>query len=55
MASEIIDNYKNLVARIGNLIEVAGHRNDYIAKKTGLSAAGFATKRKRSIFSIDEI
>lgn len=55
MASEIIDNYKKLVAHIGDLIEVAGYRNDYIAMKMGLSAAGFITKRKCSTFSINEI
>ena len=55
MASEIVGNYKNLVAHIGRLIEVAGYRNDYIAKKIGLSPAGFATKKKRSSFSVDEV
>ena len=55
MAAEIVRDYKNLVAHLGNLIDVAGYRNDYIAKKIGLSTAGFATKKKRGSFSVDEI
>ena len=55
MATEIVSNYKNLVTHIGNLIDVAGYRNDYIAKKIGISSASFATKKKRGNFSIDEV
>jgi hypothetical protein len=55
MVTEIVRDYKNLLAHIGNLIDVAGYRNDYIARKIGLSAAGFATKKKRGTFSVDEV
>ncbi|MVM30245.1 hypothetical protein GO755_09380 [Spirosoma sp. HMF4905] len=55
MATEIVSNYKNLVAHIGNLIDVAGYRNDYIAKKIGISPVSFATKKKRNNFSVDEV
>ncbi|MVM37800.1 hypothetical protein GO730_09710 [Spirosoma sp. HMF3257] len=55
MATEIVRNYKNLVAHIGNLIDVAGYRNDYVAKKIGISAVSFATKKKRNSFSVDEV
>lgn len=55
MATEIVSNYKNLVAHIGSLIDVAGYRNDYIAKKIGISPVSFATKKKRNNFSVDEV
>ncbi|MBD2755496.1 hypothetical protein [Spirosoma validum] len=55
MATEIVSNYKNLVAQIGMLIDIAGYRNDYVAKKIGLSSASFATKKKRQSFSVDEV
>ncbi len=55
MAVEVVLNYKNLVAQISNLIDVAGYRNDYVAKKIGLSTTSFATKKKRGSFSVDEV
>ncbi|GLU53923.1 hypothetical protein [Dyadobacter frigoris] len=55
MATEIVNSYKNLVNNIGQLIEVSGYRNDYIAQKIGLTPVNFATKKKRGTLSVTEI
>ncbi len=55
MGIEIVNNYKVLANNIGRLIEVSGYRNDYIAKKIGLTPVNFATKKKRGSLSVDEI
>ncbi|MEA5140492.1 hypothetical protein [Arcicella rigui] len=55
MAIEIVDNYKSLVANIGQLIEVSGYRNDYIAHKIGISPTTFSVKKGRGSFSLDDI
>ena len=54
MRVKIVRNYKNLATEISNLIDILGHSKDSIAQKIGLSAADFATKRKRNNFSGDE-
>lgn len=55
MATEIVSNYKAIVNNIGQLIDVSGYRNDYIAQKIGLTPVNFATKKKRGTLSVDEI
>lgn len=55
MATEIVNSYKNLINNIGQLIEVSGYRNDYIAQKIGLTPVNFATKKKRGTLSVDEV
>jgi len=55
MGIEIVNNYKVLANNIGRLIEVSGYRNDYIARKIGLTPVNFATKKKRGSLSVDEI
>ena len=55
MIAEIINKYENLVDNIGKLIEVSGYRNDYIAKKIGLTNVNFSAKKNRKSFSMEEI
>ncbi len=55
MGIEIVNNYKVLVNNIGRLIEISGYRNDYVARKIGLTPANFAAKKKRASLSTDEI
>ena len=55
MIAEIVSNYENLVGNIGKLIEVSGYRNDYIAKKLGITNVNFSAKKNRKSFSIEEI
>ncbi|WP_171037872.1 hypothetical protein [Dyadobacter luticola] len=40
---------------IGELIEVSGYRNDYLAKKLGLSNVNFSAKKNRKSFSLEEL
>ncbi|MES2795314.1 MAG: hypothetical protein V4683_05075 [Bacteroidota bacterium] len=55
MTAEIISDYKNLAANIGQLIAISGYRNDYIAKKIGLQPQTFSVKKGRKSFTVDEI
>lgn len=55
MATEIVSTYKTVVDNIGQLIDVSGYRNDYIAHKIGLTPVNFATKKKRGTLSVDEV
>ncbi len=55
MVTEIVDNYENLVSNIGQLIEISGYRNDYVAKKLGLTKVNFSAKKNRRTFTLEEI
>jgi len=55
MIAEIVSNYENLVGNIGKLIEVSGYRNDFIAKKLGITNVNFSVKKNRKTFSIEEV
>ena len=55
MIAEIVSNYENLVGNIGKLIEVSGYRNDFIAKKLGITNVNFSAKKNRKTFSIEEV
>lgn len=55
MATEIVSTYKTIVDNIGQLIDVSGYRNDYIARKIGLTPVNFATKKKRGTLSVGEV
>lgn len=55
MIAEIVSNYENLAGNIGKLIEVSGYRNDFIAKKLGITNVNFSAKKNRKTFSIEEV
>ena len=55
MINDIVNNYERLVMNIGQLIEVSGYRNDYIAKKLGLTNVNFSAKKNRRTFTVEEI
>ena len=55
MIAEIVSNYENLVGNIGKLLEVSGYRNDFIAKKLGITNVNFSAKKNRKTFSIEEV
>lgn len=55
MIAEIVSNYENLVGNIRKLIEVSGYRNDFIAKKLGITNVNFSAKKNRKTFSIEEV
>ncbi len=55
MGVDIVSNYKNLVLNINTLIDVSGYRNDFIAKKLGITPSTFSVKKSRGSFSVDEM
>ena len=55
MVAEIVNNYENLINNIGQLIEISGYRNDFIAKKIGISTVNFSAKKNRKTFTLEEI
>lgn len=55
MIAEIVSNYENLVENIGQLIKVSGYRNDFIAKKLGITNVNFSAKKNRKSFTLEEI
>jgi hypothetical protein len=55
MMLEIIEKYEKLVMDIGQIIEVSGYRNDYLAKKLGLTNVNFTAKKNRRSFTIEEL
>ncbi|TLV03532.1 hypothetical protein FEN17_07990 [Dyadobacter luticola] len=55
MITEIVNNYEKFIMNIGELIEVSGYRNDYLAKKLGLSNVNFSAKKNRKSFSLEEL
>ncbi len=55
MLQETALNYKILLAHIGELINISGYRNDFIAKKLGLKPTTFSMKKQRATWSFDEI
>lgn len=55
MVNEIISDYKNIKERISEIIDVSGYKNEYVAKKIGLSPSSFSVKKSRKSFSLEEI
>jgi hypothetical protein len=55
MLQETVLNYKILLAHIGELINISGYRNDFIAKKLGLKPTTFSMKKQRGTWSYDEV
>ena len=55
MAREIVSNYRVLVQSMGELIQVSGYRNDYLAKKIGMKTANFSQKKQKGNWSVEEV
>ncbi|GGH50554.1 hypothetical protein GCM10007423_53340 [Dyadobacter endophyticus] len=53
--NETVKRYERIVMNIGELIEVSGYRNDYLAGKLGLTTVNFSAKKKRKTFTLEEI
>lgn len=49
------NRWKHIFTNIGELIEVSGYRNDYLAGKLGLTAVNFSAKKNRKTFTLEEI
>lgn len=55
MISEIVTNYKFISNNIDKLIEISGYRNEFLAKKMGITASTFSIKKQRKSFTLDEM
>ena len=55
MQTNIVSDYKNLLGRLSNIIEVSGYRHDFIAKKLGMKPQSFSLKKQRNNWTPDEV
>lgn len=55
MVTEIVTSYEELLSNIGQIIEVSGYRNDYIARKIGMTPVNFSAKKSRKSFTVAEM
>lgn len=55
MQLQTVLEYKNLISRLADLIEISGYRNDYIAKKLGMRPQNFSVKKRRASWNPDEV
>lgn len=53
--NETVKRYERIVMNIGELIEISGYRNDYLAGKLGLTTVNFSAKKNRKTFTLEEI
>jgi hypothetical protein len=50
-----INNYKNLVEEMPNIIELSGYKNEYIARKIEMKPQYFSVKKQRNSFNLVEV
>ena len=55
MMQEAVLNYKILLKNVGELINISGYRNDYVAKRLGIKPTTFSVKKQRATWTPDEI
>jgi len=55
MLDTIVRRYQLLVNNLGQLIEMSGYRNDYLAQKIGLKASNFSIKKQKGNWSAEEV
>lgn len=51
----VLNQYRTIKNNLGDIIKVSGYRNDYIARKLGISPQSFAAKKQRNSWKDDEI
>lgn len=51
----ILNQYRAIKNHLGDIIKVSGYRNDYVAKKLGISPQSFAAKKKRNNWNDEEV
>jgi len=52
---EVIENYKSLKESIPEILDVSGYRNDFVAKRIGMTPAYFSVKKQRGNWSEAEV
>ncbi len=51
----VFQEYNAIKDNISRILSVSGYKNEYVAKKIGLTAQNFAVKKQRGTWSVDEI
>ncbi|WP_153800495.1 hypothetical protein [Foetidibacter luteolus] len=51
----VFSEYNAIKEGMANLIEVSGYRNDYLARKIGISNANFSVKKQRGSWTDKEL
>lgn len=51
----VINQYMIIKESIPHLLNISGYRNDYIAKKIGISSSAFAVKKQRKSWTDKEV
>lgn len=51
----IFQEYNAIKNNIAEIINVSGYKNDYIAKKIGMTSQNFAVKKKRGTWNPEEL
>jgi hypothetical protein len=50
-----INNYKNLVEEMPNIIDLSGYKNEYIARKIEMKPQYFSVKKQKNTFNLAEV
>lgn len=50
-----VNNYKMVLASVAEIIDVSGYKNEYLARKMGLTPSNFSAKKRRVAWSPDEV
>jgi len=51
----VFKEYSAIKDNIASILKASGYRNEYVARKIGLSAANFATKKQRGNWTEKEL
>lgn len=51
----VLCQYRAIKNNLGDIIKVSGYRNDYVAKKLGISPQSFSVKKQRNSWNDEEI
>ena len=51
----VFQEYNAIKDNIATIINASGYKNDYVAKKIGLTPQNFAVKKKRANWSAEEL
>jgi uncharacterized protein YjcR len=51
----VLSQYRAIKNNLGEIIKVSGYRNDYVAKKLGISPQSFSVKKQRNSWNDEEI
>lgn len=51
----VLNQYRAIKNNLGEIIKVSGYRNDYVAKKLGISPQSFSVKKQRNSWNDEEI